>query len=42
VRALIASLTILLALPGVAGAATVSVEPFVESPKVDPFGSCSR
>lgn len=33
---------LLLALPATAGASTVSVEPFVESPSVDPFGSCSR
>jgi hypothetical protein len=32
----------LLALPATASAATASVEPFVESPSVDPFGSCSR
>jgi Ca2+-binding RTX toxin-like protein len=31
-----------LAFPGVAGAATASVEPFVESPDIDPFTSCTR
>ena len=41
-RALVASILVLMALPGTAAAATVSVEPFVESPSVDPFGSCSR
>jgi Ca2+-binding RTX toxin-like protein len=41
-RALVLSLLLLVALPSTAGAATVSVEPFVESPSVDPFGSCGR
>jgi len=35
-------LLLLLAFPGAAGASTAAVEPFVESPEVDPFGSCSR
>jgi Ca2+-binding RTX toxin-like protein len=35
-------LLLLLALPGAARAATVSVEPYVEPPGVDPFESCSR
>jgi hypothetical protein len=44
VRALLSSLAVLLVLPGAAGAATVSVEPFVERlpPGDDGFGSCSR
>jgi hypothetical protein len=44
VRALVSSLAVLLVLPGAAGAATVSVEPFVERlpPGDDGFGSCSR
>ena len=41
-RALVLIPVLLLALPGAARAATASVEPFVESPDVDPFGSCSR
>jgi Ca2+-binding RTX toxin-like protein len=41
-RAVVLSVLVLVALPGTAGAATASVEPFVESPSVDPFGSCSR
>jgi hypothetical protein len=41
-RALVLSLLLLVALPSTTGAATVSVEPFVESPSVDPFGSCGR
>jgi hypothetical protein len=32
----------LLALPAMAAASTASVEPFVEPPDIDPFGSCSR
>jgi hypothetical protein len=41
-RALVSSVLILVALPGTAWASTASVEPFIESPSVDPFGSCSR
>jgi hypothetical protein len=42
VRALLSALFVLLALPAVAGASTVSVEPYREPPGVDPFESCSR
>jgi RTX calcium-binding nonapeptide repeat (4 copies) len=42
VRSLGSALVLLLALPGAAGAATVSVEPYVEPPDVDPFSSCGR
>lgn len=41
-RALVASILVLMALPAPVHAATVSVEPYVEPPSVDPFGSCSR
>jgi len=41
-RALVLIGVLLLALPATAGAATVSVEPYVEPPGTDPFGSCSR
>jgi hypothetical protein len=40
--ALVMIAVILLAVPAAAGAATVSVEPYVEPSWVDPFGSCSR
>jgi Ca2+-binding RTX toxin-like protein len=33
---------LLLALPATAGAATARVEPYIEPPDTDPFGSCSR
>jgi hypothetical protein len=41
-RALVPIVVLLLALPATAGAATVSVEPYVEPTDTDPFGSCSR
>jgi RTX calcium-binding nonapeptide repeat (4 copies) len=41
-RALVLSVLLPMALTVAARAATVSVGPFVESPSVDPFGSCSR
>ena len=40
--ALVVIVVLLLALPATAGAATVSVEPYVEPPLDDPFGTCSR
>jgi hypothetical protein len=40
--ALVLILLFLLAVPVAANAATVSVEPYVEPPSVDGFGSCSR
>jgi RTX calcium-binding nonapeptide repeat (4 copies) len=40
--ALVLIVVLLLTLPATAGAAIVSVEPFVEPPDTDPFGSCSR
>jgi RTX calcium-binding nonapeptide repeat (4 copies) len=36
------ALLLLLAFPAAAGAGTASVEPYVEPPGIDPFGSCSR
>jgi Ca2+-binding RTX toxin-like protein len=36
------ALLLLLAFPAAAGAATASVQPYVEPPDTDPFGSCSR
>jgi hypothetical protein len=41
-RALVLIVVLLLALPATAGAATVSVEPYVEPPDPTGFGSCSR
>jgi hypothetical protein len=41
-HALVLIVVLLLAFPATAGAATVSVEPYVEPPDTDPFGSCSR
>jgi RTX calcium-binding nonapeptide repeat (4 copies) len=41
-RALAASILVLVTFPAASHATTASVEPFVESPSVDPFGSCSR
>lgn len=40
--ALVLIVALLLALPATAGAVTASVEPYVEPPGIDPFGSCSR
>lgn len=40
--ALLLAVVLTLALPAAAGAATVSVEPYVEPPQTDSFGSCSR
>jgi Ca2+-binding RTX toxin-like protein len=36
------ALLLLLAFPAAAGAATASVQPYVEPPDTDPFGSCAR
>jgi hypothetical protein len=41
-RTLVLALLLLMTLPAVAGASTVSVEPFREPPEIDPFGSCGR
>jgi Ca2+-binding RTX toxin-like protein len=41
-RARVPIVLLLLALPGTADAATVSVEPYVEPPLDDPYGTCSR
>lgn len=40
--ALVLAVVLTLAVPAAAGAATVSVEPYVEPPDTHPFGSCSR
>jgi hypothetical protein len=41
-RALLVSAVLLIALPSVAGAATVSVEPYADPPGTDPVRSCSH
>jgi RTX calcium-binding nonapeptide repeat (4 copies) len=42
VIAVVLIVVLTLAVPAAAGAATVSVAPYVEPPGTDPFGSCSR